>query len=74
MLDQLVIAACGIASVWASQDRRHNVRRWACIFGIAGQPAWFYASWQAAQWGILTLSLVYTVGWIRGLWTHWVRP
>ncbi|CAB4223404.1 hypothetical protein UFOVP1670_41 [uncultured Caudovirales phage] len=74
MIDQVAIGVCGITSVWLSQDRRPGVRRWACIFGIMAQPFWVYATLQAEQWGILILTLVYTVGWARGIWNHWIRP
>ena len=72
MIEQVVIAVCGLASVWLSQDTRFSVRRWACIFGICAQPFWLYATWQAGQWGIVALTFVYAAGWIRGIWTHWV--
>lgn len=74
MIEQTIIALCGMASVWLSQDRRHGWRRWACIIGIAAQPFWLYATWKAEQWGIFLLTFVYAVGWARGIWTHWVRP
>ena len=69
-----MIAACGLATVWLSQCRSHRARRWAAPIGLIAQPAWIYASWQAQQWGILILSVVYAAGWARGIWTHWVRP
>lgn len=73
MIDQIVIGVCGIASCWLSQDRRPEVQRWACIFGIVAQPAWLYSSWNAGQWGIFVLSLVYAAGWIRGFINFWVK-
>ena len=42
----------------------------ACIFGLLGQPFWFYASWQAGQWGIFAVSIVYMAAWLRGLCRH----
>lgn len=75
MIEQIVIAVCGIASVWLSQDRRRsNAQRWACIFGIVAQPFWFYACWKAQQWGIVLLTFVYTAGWLRGVYNFWWKP
>lgn len=52
-LDQIAIALLGATAAWASQARRLGLRRWACIFGLLGQPFWFYASWQARAMGHL---------------------
>lgn len=73
MIDQAIIAACGVATVFLSQDSRAHYRRWACIAGCISQPAWFYATWQAQQWGMFALSIVFTFGWLRGVWYFWIR-
>jgi hypothetical protein len=71
-LDQIIIGVCGLASVWLSQSGDWRQMRYACIFGLCAQPAWFYATWQAEQWGILALTFVYTAGWARGVWNFWI--
>lgn len=73
LIDQLVIVACGVASVYLSQDTRPALRRWACIAGMLAQPFWLFATWQAQQWGIFALAFVYTWGWGRGVWNFWFR-
>jgi hypothetical protein len=73
MIEQAIIAICGISSVWLSQDRRDSVRRWACIIGFVAQPFWLYAAWKASQWGIFALAFVYAAGWARGIWNFWVK-
>lgn len=73
MIEQAVIAICGIASVWLSQDVRRSWQRWACIFGIVAQPFWLYATWSAGQWGIFALTFVYAAGWARGVRNFWLR-
>ena len=73
-LEQIAIAFSGVIAVWLTQDERESRRRWACIFGMLGQPFWFYAAWKAQQWGIFTLCALYTYAWTRGLWTHWLSP
>lgn len=74
MIEQTIIVACGIASVWLSQDTRHAWRRWACIIGLTAQPFWLFATWKAEQWGIFALTFVYAAGWCRGIWNFWIRP
>lgn len=74
MTEQIVIAVCGITSVWLSQDKRRNWQRWACIFGIVAQPFWMFATWKAGQWGIFMLSFIYAAGWIRGIYNFWIKP
>ena len=71
-LDQIGIALGGAIAVWLTQDKRESWRRWASIFGMLGQPFWFYATWKAEQWGILALCTLYAYAWARGVWTHWL--
>src|SRR4029453_5429876 len=73
-LEQIAIALTGVIAVWLTQDKREDWRRWACIFGMLGQPFWFYAAWKAEQWGIFALCMLYTYAWARGVWTHWISP
>ena len=32
------------------------------------------ASWQAEQWGIFVVSIIYADAWARGLWVYWISP
>jgi hypothetical protein len=72
-MEQLIIAVTGCTSIWLVNDPRHAWRKWACIFGMFGQPFWFYSAWNAQQWGILALTLVYTVSWVRGFRNNWFK-
>jgi len=62
---QIAIGCCGLASVYLSQSSTDRLRRWACIFGIAAQPAWLWETWHAGQFGIFALSFVYLANWLR---------
>ena len=73
MFEQLAIAFTGILAVWLTQDQRHSVRKYACLFGLAGQPFWFYTTYQAEQWGIFTLSFFYTFAWAKGFYLFWLK-
>lgn len=73
MIEQTIIALCGMASIWLANDPRERWRRWACLIGLVAQPFWMYATFKAAQWGIFALSFVYAAGWARGVRHHWMR-
>jgi hypothetical protein len=72
MIEQTAIAIFSVAAIWLSQDSRYAVRRWACVLGLLSQPAWFYATWKAGQWGIFALCFVYAFAWARGFKTYWM--
>ncbi len=73
VIDQVMIAACGLTSVYCSQDRREGVRRWACIAGLVGEPFWLWAAVKAEQWGVVALCFVFMFGWSRGFYLHWIK-
>lgn len=73
-IEQVAIAVLGAAAAWLSQERRSHWRRWACIFGMLGQPFWLYVTWHAGQTGMFVLSIVYAAAWIRGIWVNWISP
>lgn len=72
MIDQAIIAVCGVASIWLANDPRESRRRWAAPIGLVAQPFWMYATFVAEQWGIFALSFVYAAGWARGVRHHWL--
>jgi uncharacterized membrane protein YgcG len=71
-MDQIGIALTGAIAIWLSQDERRSWNRWACIFGLAGEPFWFLASYRAEQWGVFALAILYTIGWMRGVRNNWM--
>lgn len=73
MIDQVMIALTGVISIWLVNDHREGYRRFACLFGLAGQPFWFYSAISTEQWGVLALAVIYTLAWMRGVWVNWVR-
>ncbi len=74
MIDQIMIALTGVTAVFLTQSKDAKLQRFACLFGIAGQPAWFYSAYQAEQWGIFALCVLYAAAWGKGLWQHWIKP
>lgn len=73
MYEQVAIALFGVTATFLSQDHRLSWQRWACVFGLASQPFWFYSAWKAEQWGIVFLVFVYGGCWVRGFYTFWIK-
>jgi hypothetical protein len=71
MMVQLFIAVTELIAIWLLQDKRENHRKFAPIFGLLGQPFWFYASYIADQWGAFILCFFFTAAWIKGLKDYW---
>lgn len=72
MTSQIFIALFGVTAVTLSQSTIALRRRWASIFGLLGQPFWFYAAWQSEQWGIFALCILYTLSWGKGFYANWI--
>ena len=73
MISQLGIAFFGVIAIWLSQDTRYNSRKWSSVFGLIGQPFWFYSAWTTQQWGIFVLSILYTWVWLVGFRNYWLK-
>lgn len=73
MIDQIGIALTGVTAVFLTQSKHEYLRRYACLFGIASQPFWFWAAISAEQWGILILNVLYAIAWGQGVWRHWIK-
>jgi hypothetical protein len=73
VIEQAAIAVFGTATVFLSQDHRPERRKLACLFGLASQPFWLFASITAQQWGIALLTVLYFLGWARGFYTFWIK-
>ena len=73
MIAQIIIALFGVTAVALSQSLLAERRRWAPVFGLLGQPAWFYSAWETKQWGIFVLCILYTITWGKGFYTSWLK-
>ena len=72
MTSQIFIAIFGVTAVALSQSAFAERRRWTSVFGLLGQPFWFYAAWEAQQWGIFALCFLSTFSWGKGFYTNWI--
>jgi len=73
MIAQIGIALTGMLAIWLTQQPNKDWQRYACLFGMAAQPFWYYSAYTAEQWGILAMSVVYTYSWWIGIKTHWIN-
>lgn len=64
-LIQFWLAGCGLVALWLATDWRPSWRRAAPVVGLCGQPAWLWFAWDAQAFGLLLLSLAYTVVYLR---------
>lgn len=71
MTVQLALAFFGLAALWMSQGDNLQARRWAPVVGMLGQPFWIVFAIDAGAWGLLLLSLAYTVVYVRGAMVQW---
>jgi len=72
VISQIAIAMTGVTAIWLTQQSREEWKKYACLFGMAGQPFWFYATYQAEQWGIFALCFCYAYAWFLGIKQHWI--
>lgn len=72
-MEQIGIALFGVTAIFLSQDKDENRRKYACIFGLIGQPFWLYTAYSNQQWGVLILSILYTYSWYRGIKNNWIN-
>ena len=72
MISQIFIALTGVIAIYLSQSSGDKVK-YACLFGLASQPFWFYSAYIANQWGIFILCIFYTFAWMKGVKTHWIK-
>lgn len=67
MVSQIAIVLFSGFSIWALAGKRYRL---GFIAGLCGQPFWIYAVATEGQWGMLIVSLWFTVNHARGLWEH----
>lgn len=71
--EQTYIALFGVTAIALSQSKQVKYQKWACVFGLIGQPFWFYTSYRTQQWGIFALCFLYSAAWTRGAYNHWIK-
>jgi len=72
-MEQIAIAVTGVVAIWLTQQSKSELKKYASILGLIGQPFWFYATISAEQWGIFVLSWFYTYSWGLGFYNNWIK-
>ena len=70
-MEQIAIAFTGVIAIFLTQQKNENIKRYGCLFGLAGQPFWFYSVYTSEQWGVFILCLFYTYAWCLGVKNNW---
>lgn len=70
-MEQIAIAFTGVIAIWLTQQKNEKWKKFACLFGIIGQPFWFYSAYTNEQWGIFILCIFYTYSWLLGIKNNW---
>lgn len=73
MIEQIAIAFTGVTAVYLTQQSNEKWKKYACLFGTAGQPFWIYSAYTSELWGILLLTVFYTYSWGLGVWNNWIK-
>ena len=66
---QFFIGVLGIIALVIVAFFENKGRRWGYVIGLLGQPFWFITSIMHHQWGVLILSIAYTIVWGYGVWS-----
>jgi hypothetical protein len=59
-VSQAWIVLTQVPGLWLLAQRDPRVARWGYALCLAAEPAFFYACWQASQWGMFALTAWYT--------------
>ena len=71
-LEQAGIFILGVlAIILVGLEPTNPFQRYGFVLGLLSQPCWIYFAIRTKAYGILCLSLIYTVSWINGINNHW---
>lgn len=73
MLNNIIQIALFILSAAAIYfvTTKNKYTKWGHVIGLAAQPLWFYTTITNEQWGLLALTVFYTLNWIKGIKNYW---
>ena len=73
IISQVIIACTGMVAIYLTQQSNDNLKKYAPILGLVGQPFWYYTTLTNVQYGIFLLTLGYTYLWGMGLYNSWFK-
>jgi len=68
-----IISLLSLCSIVLAYYKPVDLRRYACLFGLAAQPFWIAHVWISQAWGILPLTPAYTLLYLLAVRDHWYR-
>jgi hypothetical protein len=74
MIEQFFIAATELVAMYLMQSNKYTDRKYSSIFGLLGQPFWFYASFTHQQWGSFIIGFFFTALWLKNFHSYWINP
>lgn len=69
---QLSLACFGLLALWMATGRNDSARQWAPVIGLCGQPFWIMFAVRSDAWGLLVISIAYTLVYLRALYLAWI--
>ena len=70
---QILLAFTGLVAIWLTQQKNDRIKKYAPVFGLIGQPLWYYTTLSNEQYGIFCLTLAYTYMWGMGFYNQWIK-
>ena len=66
----LVLTGAGITLIGTAGA----AMRWGALVSLCAQPWWLWVTWQAGQWGMFALAVLYTSTFARLTWLGFRAP
>ncbi len=70
---QVGIGFTGGVAILLSQQSNDNLKKYACIFGLLGQPFWFWMAIEKGLWVVMALNCFYAYSWALGFYNNWIK-
>lgn len=70
-LSQLLITVFGLTSIAFAMGNNAELRMWAPLIGLAGQPFWGWFAWKTKAWGLGVLVVAYSAVYAWAVWVQW---
>lgn len=70
LLAQILIVVLGIPSMFLLTSKKKRLRKWGGWIGVASQPAYFYAEIVEEQWGMIVVSAIYAILFVRAVFNN----
>jgi hypothetical protein len=67
-----IISILSLSSIGLAYYHAQDLRKFACLFGLAAQPFWIAHVIMTEAWGILPLTPAYTILYLLAIKQHWL--